>query len=319
MLEGAEPNTTCDVVGIVKRFGDVQELVSKKTGNQLYKRDIFLGDQSGCEVALTLWGEKAQEDDAQWQNNPVLAIKKAKVSEYQGGVSLGTLQSSLLALNPELPERDALLTWWNTSGSSGPVKSLSKSGGGGAGGVSDTSLQARKFITSIQDDGLGYSEKGDYITVKGTVDYIIRKEDNPIPCYVSDPDTKFKCTESSDGTWFCERLDKTIQNPMRRYIMSCSLKDHTGSRIVTLFDEQSKTIMSGKSADELNDMIQNGFSDQVDQIFKDALFFEGLFKLKVKCETYNDEQRVKVTCLGMQTLDYGSESKQLIDAINAFK
>jgi hypothetical protein len=45
---------------------------------------------------------------------------------------------------------------------------------------------------------------------------------------VSDPETKYKCTESSDGSWFCERLDKTIANPKRRYILAASIKDHSG-------------------------------------------------------------------------------------------
>ena len=53
------------------------------------------------------------------------------------------------------------------------------------------------------------------------------------------PDTKYKCTEASDGSWFCERLDKTIQNPQRRYIMSASIKDHTGSTLATFFDDQA--------------------------------------------------------------------------------
>jgi hypothetical protein len=55
---------------------------------------------------------------------------------------------------------------------------------------------------------------------------------------VSDPETKYKCVEHSDGSWFCERLDKTIQNPKRRYIMTVSIKDETGSHLVSLFDDQ---------------------------------------------------------------------------------
>ena len=320
-LESAEPNTTCDVVGVVKRFGDVQELISKKTGNQLYKRDVFLCDASGSEVALTLWGDKAQEDEAQWSGNPVLAIKKAKISEYMSGISLGTLQTSMLTLNPEIPEKDNLMSWWHGGGATMDTKKIG-GGGGGGGGMRDTSLKSRKLVSAIKDEGLGYSEKGDYITVKGTVDYIIRKENDnggmSIPCYVSDPDTKYKCTEASDGSWFCERLDKTIQNPQRRYIMSASIKDHTGSTLATFFDDQAKQLLGGKTADELQDMLDNGQSDDVDRIFKDALFYEGLFSCRVKCETYNDEQRVKVTCNNFQNIDLQSECKQLIDAINSF-
>ena len=63
------------------------------------------------------------------------------------------------------------------------------------------------------------------------VDFILRSEGRD-PWYVSDPETKYKCTEQSDGSYFCERLDKTIHNPKRRFIMTASVKDHSGSQLV---------------------------------------------------------------------------------------
>jgi len=59
------------------------------------------------EVVLTVWGDKAKEDDAQWQNGPVLGVKKCKVSDFNG-VSLSTLGSSQLIFEPEVsPESSA--------------------------------------------------------------------------------------------------------------------------------------------------------------------------------------------------------------------
>ena len=46
VLEHAEPNSTVDVCGVVKRSGDLVELVSKRTGSTLYKRDLTLADDS---------------------------------------------------------------------------------------------------------------------------------------------------------------------------------------------------------------------------------------------------------------------------------
>jgi ssDNA-binding replication factor A large subunit len=46
VLEHAEPNSTVDVCGVVKRCGDCQELMSKKTGTALFKRDLTLADDS---------------------------------------------------------------------------------------------------------------------------------------------------------------------------------------------------------------------------------------------------------------------------------
>lgn len=55
----------------------------------------------GVEVVLTIWGDKAKEDDAQWQGGPVLGVKKCKVSDYNG-VSLSTLGSSQLMFEPQV-------------------------------------------------------------------------------------------------------------------------------------------------------------------------------------------------------------------------
>ena len=51
----------------------------------------------GVGVMLTIWGDKAKEDDAQWQVGSVLGVKNCKISDYNG-VSLITLRSSKLVL-----------------------------------------------------------------------------------------------------------------------------------------------------------------------------------------------------------------------------
>ena len=135
----------------MKCSADCAEIVSKKTGSTLFKRDLTLTDETGIEVSLTLWGDKAKEDDAQWQNFPVLAIKKCKVSDFNG-VSLGTLGSSQLMLAPDVPETQALAAWWASAGRSAATRALSTGGmgGGGGGGVRDKSLAGRKALAAIK-------------------------------------------------------------------------------------------------------------------------------------------------------------------------
>jgi hypothetical protein len=47
---------------------------------------------------------KAKEDDAQWQVGSVLEVKNCKTSDYNG-VSLSTLSSSKLVLEPQVKEK----------------------------------------------------------------------------------------------------------------------------------------------------------------------------------------------------------------------
>ena len=59
-LEQLEVNSFADVLAIVKEYGEVQEITSKKSGAQIPKRELKLVDDTNVEVQLTLWGEDAQ-------------------------------------------------------------------------------------------------------------------------------------------------------------------------------------------------------------------------------------------------------------------
>lgn len=60
-LAQVEVNSNVDVLAIVRSAGECTELISQKMGGKvLYKRDLVLYDESGFEVRLTLWGDRAQ-------------------------------------------------------------------------------------------------------------------------------------------------------------------------------------------------------------------------------------------------------------------
>jgi len=49
-----------------------------------------------------LWGKQAEDFDG--SNNPILAIKAARVGEFNGGKNLSLINSSVLEKDPDLPE-----------------------------------------------------------------------------------------------------------------------------------------------------------------------------------------------------------------------
>src|SRR3546814_16661182 len=91
---------------------------------------LFLMDYSNHEVKLTLGGDRAQEDLG-WSSQPIVAIKCARVSSYNG-VSLESVQSSNVKLNPDVPEAHELYNWLQQNGLSGAV-SLTVGGERGGG------------------------------------------------------------------------------------------------------------------------------------------------------------------------------------------
>ena len=119
-----------DVIGICKSAADVTSIITKTTNRKLSKRELNLVDRSGREVTCTLWGAEAEGFDG--SNFPVVAIKGARVSDF-GGRSLSTMMSSLLLVDPDIPEAHQLRGWFDNVGKNEQAASLSDQRGGGGG------------------------------------------------------------------------------------------------------------------------------------------------------------------------------------------
>lgn len=55
-----------------------------------------------------------------------------------------------------------------------------------------------------------------------------------------------------------------------------------------------------------------------DACFQAANFKDYVFRLRVKAESVNDEQRVKATAMSARPLNYAQESRDLLQAIKAY-
>jgi len=54
------------------------------------------------QICVALWGKEAEDFDG--FNNPILAIKGARIGEFNGGKNLSLINSSVLKKDPDLPE-----------------------------------------------------------------------------------------------------------------------------------------------------------------------------------------------------------------------
>ena len=93
-----------------------------------------------------------------------------KVSDYNG-VSLSTLNSSVVQVNPDLPQSHELRGWYDAEGASAATSSLTQSGlrSDGMGGVSS----ANKSFGEVKKENLGMnSDKPEYYSNFGYVSLI---------------------------------------------------------------------------------------------------------------------------------------------------
>lgn len=306
LIETLPADANVDIIGVVRDVGPVNEIMSK-AGKQLFKRDISLVDDSNAEIKCTMWNERAQEDCSSWANN-VLAIKGCRVSDYNGK-SIGTVSSSNFTVNPTIPEAGQLLTWFNSGGNTAPTKSLSAAGGFGGGSLG--SFSERSVITDIKGKQLGFGQKPDYITIKGTVNFI--KHDSGV-YYQACTKCQKKVVADVAQNYTCEKCQQSYSTCENRYIMSVVILDHTGSTWTTCFNDQGKVVLNGRTADEIGELRDTNPS-LYESIFKEALFKQYVMRLRVKAENVQEELRVKAGVVNLEPINYAAESKDLLQAI----
>jgi replication factor A1 len=316
-LERVEAEKNVDLLAVVQEIGEVQNLTSKKTGKELQKADLTLVDDTGASVRLTLWGAEAISAKSKIGINQVVGFRRARVSDYGGK----TLSGGTPFPEPQIPETAQLQQWWDTQGSHGTtVKALS--GGGGGGGKMDT-FTDRKTIADIKNEGLGHNnEKGDYLSFKAHFTFM-KKDKEGGAWYPACPNKEDPCrnrckvTQTTDGNWECLRCHGVFPDCNRKWIFSATVADDSASTWVTIFNEDALTLFGGVLADEVFAQYDN--QDLYDGHFAKATYTDWVMKCKVKNEIVNDEPRLKTQVVRLDPLDYASDCKDLLTALQGFQ
>ncbi|XP_019059679.1 PREDICTED: replication protein A 70 kDa DNA-binding subunit A isoform X2 [Tarenaya hassleriana] len=316
-IENAENNSIFDVIGVVTSVNPSVPIL-RKNGMETQRRILNLKDESGKTVELTLWGDFCNRDGRELEDMvdsgfyPVLAVKAGKVSDFSGK-SIGTISSTQLFINPDFPEARRLRDWFDRGGKDAASMSISRDGISGA-----PKNEIRKTVSQIKDEGLGRSDKPDWVTVKATITFI--KTDNfcytACPLMIGDRQCNKKVTRTGQNRWLCDRCNKEMDECEYRYLLQVQIQDHTGLTWVTAFQEAGEEIMGCPAKQLYNLKYELQDDTNFSEIVRGRLFREYLFRLKIKEEMYGDEQRVKITVVKVDEVNYSSESKHLLESLS---
>lgn len=316
-IESAENNSVLDLIGIVTGVGPSTTIL-RKNGMETQRRILSLKDSSGKSVDLTLWGDLCNSDGRKLEemihsgSSPVLAVKAGKVNDFSGK-TVGTISSTRLFINPDLPEAQSLRDWFNGGGKVASSQSISRD----AMPVHQQS-EIRKTVAQIKDEGLGRGDRPDWVTLKATVSFI--KTDSfcytACPLMAADRQCGKKVTRAGEGRWICERCNQELEECDYRYLLQLQVQDHTGSTLVTCFQESGLEIL-GFSAKEMYQMKHvEEDDDRFAEIIHRCLFEQYLFRLKVKEEVHGDEQKVRITVVKAEKVNPSVECRYLLDWIS---
>ncbi|KAF2287153.1 hypothetical protein GH714_038458 [Hevea brasiliensis] len=287
-IENAENNAILDVIGIVISVSPSVPILRKN-------------------------GQKLQEivDSGVF---PVLAVKAGKVSDFSGK-SLGTISSTQLFINPDIPEAHGLKDWFDGGGHIAASLSISRDIMPGG-----SKNEIRKTVSQIKFEGLGRSDRPDWVTVSARITFV--KTDTfcytACPLMIGDRQCNKKVIRSGNSRWQCDRCNQEFDECDYRYLLQVQVQDHTGLTWVTAFQEAGEEIL-GYPAKELYLMKYELQDDtRFADIIRGRLFHQYLFRLKIKEEMYGDEQRVKMTVVKADKVNYSSESRYLLDFISKY-
>ncbi|TQD83847.1 hypothetical protein C1H46_030607 [Malus baccata] len=316
-IENAESNSIVDVIGIVISVNPSVPIM-RKNGMETQRRILNLKDRSDKIVEVTLWGDFCNREGQKLEEmlasgfSPVLAVKAGKINDFSGK-SVGTIHSTQLFINPDISDARTLRDWFDRWGKDTASVSISKDIVPGG-----TKNEIRKTVSQIRDEGLGRSDKPDWVTVKGTISFI--KTDSfcytACPLMIGDRQCNKKVSRSGNSGWQCDRCSQEFEECDYRYLLQAQIQDHTGLTWATAFQEAGEEIL-GCSAKELyllkyEEQDESRFGD----IVRRSIFNQFLFKLKIKEEMYGDEQRVKITVVKADKVNYSSESRYMLDMIS---
>ncbi|KAF7813590.1 replication protein A 70 kDa DNA-binding subunit A [Senna tora] len=316
-VENVDSNSILDVIGVVTSVNPSVPIL-RKNGMETQRRILNLKDWSGRSVELTLWGDFCNREGQKLQDMvndgffPVLAVKAGKVNDFSGK-TIGTISSTQLFINPDFPEAQKLRDWFDQGGKDSASLSISKDIMPGG-----PKNEIRKTVSQIKEEGLGRSDKPDWITVRATISFI--KTDSfcytACPLMIGDRQCSKKVTRLGSTKWQCDRCNQEFEECDYRYLLQAQILDHTGITWVTAFQESGEEIL-GCSAKELY-LLKEQDDEKFGDIIRSRLFNQFMFRLKVKEELYGDEQRVKITVVKTEKVNYSSESRYLLDLISKF-
>ncbi|KAF2901892.1 hypothetical protein ILUMI_04293 [Ignelater luminosus] len=303
-IANIETGTIVDVIGICKSVSEVLTFTARSSGRELKKRELILVDQSNSGISATLWGNDAEKFEGSSQ--PVVAIKGAKIGEFGGGKNLNILGSSILKINPDIPESHRLRGWFDNGGMQQNVTNISaKSSGGG--------LQTPWLsLKEAQNQPSESVEKGVYFQTKATV--LMFRSENCLYKACPTEDCKKKVVDMENGMYNCEKCGRQYPNFKYRLLGSMNIGDWSGNQWVSMFASEAEKVLGMTSeqvgeAAEANPQALTGITDK-------ANFKQFILKCRAKTDTFNDEVRLKTVVIKVDNINYKEYNAHLISRIN---
>jgi replication factor A1 len=307
---------TADLCGVIAGFQPKVAFTSKD-GKELVKREITVADDTATSMTVTLWGDRAKQEDTVFAGNPVVVLKGVGVKEWNGGRSGSLLESGDLVFDAKLLEAQRVKLWWSEGGSNKEIKTLSVSGTARR-GPSGTAVEDLGDLRRCSEQVLG--DEGKVFTVFARLSQVqMRKQGEAQPMtYMSCQEPKegngLPCNRRVDESGFCAACNRAGR-AAPRLILRCKFSDFADSPWLTTFHEAAQKVV-GLSAEQIKSLEDGEGREAAEAAVRKAYLQEPMrLTVRAKLDSYNGEPRTNVVCIDAQPVSPGERGRMILQEI----
>lgn len=312
-----------DLCGVIVDAGKVLAFTSKE-GKDLVKRDVTIADDTATSITVTIWGDRAKQEDAAFESHPVVCFKGVALKEWNGGRSGSLSEGGAVVLSPKLAESERVQQWWSAGGREEKLTALSKTTGSGSGGrAANAPAVGLPAVRRLAEKALEQSELCSSVCRLALVQLQKRGEVQPV-MYTACQELKegkegrpLTCNRRVDSSGFCASCNR-VGKSAPRFNLRCRFADFADNVWLTTFHEAAEQIvgMRAEQAKSLED--SEGGREALDAAIAASYFRAPVrLTLRAKLDTYNGEARTNVTCIDARPVPRGEHGRAMLKEIQA--
>eukprot|EP00253_Pinus_taeda_P012080 PITA_12080 len=303
-------NSIVDVLGVVTDISGVCT-IRRKDGSEVNKQTVQLRDMSEYSIDAIFLGDNfnvvSQEISSLCAtgNNPIIAIKSARVGEFNGK-NIVTTTRSIILVDPDIEEAHALKLWFKKEGSTAASTSLTTRSPFG---------HQQKKITISDIYNMDSLEKPTFFQLNDKITKIGMDSFYYISCssLVGGKKCMKKLIPQNTGMWFCPKCNAEVRDCDYRYLLKIDIQDHTGELASTVtFKDAGSTILGNNAKDFY---LLSSDPKLIKEIVSRALWTDHIFTLSVKTETFKELPRLKCVIIKEEKLHFMTKCNNILREI----
>lgn len=308
-----------DLCGIITDYRAALSFTARN-GQELTKRQVTIADDSATSLDVTIWGDKAKQEDNIFSGNPIVCLKGVLVKEWKDGRVGSLVQGGAFIIEPTVPEAEKVKEWWSQGGANQILTALSPeivagSGGHTSGGKVGTMADLIKASATV----FGQSEIYSIVCRLAMVQTRRQGDIQPLhylACQELKEGNGLPCNRRVDESHFCAACNKTGK-VAPRYNLRCLFVDFGDSAWLTTFHEGAQRILGMDStvAREM-ELSGDGGRAKVEAAIR-GRYFDLPFQatLRAKPDTFNGEVRTNITCIDARPVQRREHARFLLREI----